>query len=272
MLYLLDILKGILIGICFPIPGVSGSTMAVILGVYPQVIEFMTLAKKKIQEHWKLVVPLIIGALIGIFGFSSLLTKVLFDYPIPLRFAYMGLIVGGLPFIYQQTGVRKPKVSGILWFLLGVAVIVALYFVKTGENVVYTELTLGRFFSLLGSSIVAAIAMITPGISGSFTMLVMGQYQTVITAVSDLNIVLLIPVAIGAIIGILIGANLIKYLLKRWRTQTYFTVLGLALASLLVVYPGFTMDWQGLLAIILGLACAAFSYFFSHLKVGTKKD
>ncbi|MFA7100974.1 MAG: DUF368 domain-containing protein [Bacilli bacterium] len=266
MQYIIDVLKGILIGICFTIPGFSGGTMAVLLGCYQKIIEFISLAKAKIKEHWKFILCLVIGALVGMFAFSKVLTLAFANYPIATRFAFMGLVLGGLPFIFKQSEVKKVQPIHFVWFLLGLAVMVALYFVKAPTNTIVAELSVGTFFTLLGSSILAAFVMVIPGISGSFTLLVLGQYETIINAISTLNILILIPTAIGCLIGIIGGANLIKVLLRKYKTQTYLVILGLIIGSLLVLWPGFNFDLEGLIAVILLVVGALASYFFSHIK------
>ena len=106
------------------------------------------------------------------------------------------------------------------------------------ETYVYTELTPALFGTLFAGGILAATAMIIPGLSGSFLLLVIGLYRTIVQAVSYLNILLLIPVALGAGIGLLAGAALVRFLMAKVPRETYGAVLGLVAGSVIVLYPG----------------------------------
>jgi putative membrane protein len=111
--------------------------------------------------------------------------------------------------------------------------------IKPGEEtIVYTALT-PRVFALIAvGGMLAAIAMLVPGISGAFLLLLIGLYRTLLQAVSDLNILLLIPLILGAGIGLLVGAASIRFLLSKVPRETYGAVLGLVAGSVIVLYPG----------------------------------
>jgi putative membrane protein len=103
---------------------------------------------------------------------------------------------------------------------------------------VYTELTLPLSGMLVLAGAFTAMAMIIPGISGAFLLLVIGFYQTVLKAVSDLNIPLLMPFVFGAGIGVFLGAALVRFLLAKAPKETYGAVLGLVAGSIIALYPG----------------------------------
>jgi putative membrane protein len=103
---------------------------------------------------------------------------------------------------------------------------------------VYTEFSLPLFGMLALAGALAAIAMLIPGISGAFMLLVIGYYRTILQAVSDFNIILIIPVILGACFGLLIGAAFVRFLLSKAPRETYGAVLGLVAGSVCVLYPG----------------------------------
>ena len=107
--------------------------------------------------------------------------------------------------------------------------------------------------------------MIVQGISGSFVLLVIGLYEPILHAVAKLNIPLLIPVVLGAAVGILGGAKVIDYLLHHYTRATYFAILGLVAGSLLVLYPGFTVNLNGLISLLCLVLAALVSYLLTVL-------
>jgi putative membrane protein len=126
----------------------------------------------------------------------------------------------------------------------------------------YNAITPQVFATLAGAGALAAVAMILPGISGSFLLLVIGLYRSVVQAVSDLNIPLLIPIALGICAGLFIGAALVRFLIAKAPRETYGAVLGLVTGSILVLYPGgFGNGAWVIVSLVCMLAGAAISYF-----------
>ena len=257
------ILYGAIIGVANVIPGVSGGTMAVVLGIYDQLVGAINL--KGLKKNLGFLIPILIGAGAGILLFSKAVKFLYLNYPVPTNFAFIGLILGSIPMIYRRARQQKARPGGIVALLAALAVMVAIALAGDHEfgSAMLTTLTVRNFFWLLAASAIAAFAMILPGISGSFVMLVLGTYASVITAISDLNIPLLIPVAIGCAAGIYFGANLVKLLLDRFPQPTYFAILGLVVGSLTAVYPGFIWGVQGIVSIVLMLLFAGIAYWFS---------
>ncbi|MBQ4332146.1 MAG: DUF368 domain-containing protein, partial [Spirochaetaceae bacterium] len=122
---------------------------------------------------------------------------------------------------------------------LGVMAVMTYLEVSDAGAPIQTELTPVLAVKLVVGLAFGTIAMIIPGISGSFLMLVVGIYSTVIAAISDLNIPLLVPAVIGGLIGLLGGAKLVRFLMARVPAQTYGAIMGLVLGSILVIFPGF---------------------------------
>ena len=233
---------GLVLGIANVIPGVSGGTIAVVCNVYDRLIEVITLDIKKIAAAWKFWVPLGLGIAGGIILLSKVITLLFTNYPIPTNWFFIGIILGSIPMIYRR--VRRPSsslppLSGAICGFLALGVMVAMALLKPAEETVpYTVLTPALFGMLFAAGALAAAAMIIPGISGSFLLLATGLYRTVVQGVSDLNIPLLVPVALGVGIGLLSGAALVRFLMAKAPQQTYAAVLGLVAGSVIVLYPG----------------------------------
>lgn len=259
MKHIRNFFAGIIIGIANIIPGVSGGTMAVVLGVYDRLIGSISLSIEKLKKNWLFLLTIFGGAGVGILLFAKLLTFLFQNYNVPTQFFFIGLIVGSLPFVWKKTVLHSSfKTYNVIPFAVTLGIMILMSIAKAGENTVQTELTFPLFFLLILCAIIAAIAMIIPGISGSFMLKAIGQYETVLAAIDRLDILMLIPVGIGILIGIIGGAKLIGFLLKKFHQTVYSAILGLVVGSVFVIYPQeFAFNAQGFIAIgtlIFGIA------------------
>ena len=260
---------GLALGITTAIPGVSTGTIAVVFSVYYRLIEIITPNIKKIFAAWKFWLPLVIGGVAGIFFFSKVITFLFSNYYVSTNWFFIGIIIGSLPMVYRN--VRGPEsaipaLSSILSGVLALAVMVVMAVLKPAEESTYYTVLTPQLFGILSmGGMLAAMAMIIPGISGSFLLLVIGLYRTIVQAVSDLNVKLIVPVALGAIIGVLAGAAFVRFLLQKAPKETYGAVLGLVAGSVLVLYPGGLGSGAAVLFSVLSLlAGAAISFILGR--------
>ncbi len=262
---------GIILGVANIIPGVSGGTMAVVFGVYDRLIGAITLNLKRLWKELPFLLPLGAGLLVGIVGFSRLVTWLFSAWPAQTNFFFLGIILGSVPFIYGRA-----KGSGFTagsWAAagLGMAAMVLMYLLDSGEEAAAASVraTPGLMLYLGAMGFVAAVTMIIPGISGSFVLLILGAYGMILQAVSDMNLVLLMPVAAGVIAGLLLGAQLVRFLLSRFHGLTYGAILGLVIGSLLPVFPGIPSGFAAVAGSLLAAAAGtAVSWFFSRTEGG----
>ncbi len=268
------ILIGMVLGVSNVIPGVSGGTMAVVFGIYDKLISVITINVKKLFSMWKFWLPLGIGMVAGILLFSSAIMWLFEHYPMATNWFFIGLIVGSIPLITgkiqkaRDEKQKKPTTSVIISFVVALAVIVLMMAFEgnTHETIAQTVLTTPLFIQLLLCSAIAAIAMIIPGISGSFILLALGVYTTIIAAISDLNIMLLIPVALGVLIGLLSGAKLVRLVLEKIPAQTYGAILGLIIGSVVIIFPGFALSFEMIISVLTLVVGFALAYFTSKGK------
>ena len=260
MQYLINALKGAVVGIANIIPGVSGGTMAVITGIYEKLIDIIgnilshLKSWTKLKEDLKFIIPIAIGAVIGIVGFSKLLKWLLESFEMPTLYCFLGLIIGSLPLIFKNANEKGFKKIYIIPFVITTAFMIALNFIsmKVGES--DTIMQFGKnpidILKLLGYGFVAAGTMIIPGISGSMVLMIMGVYTTILTAVSELNILILIPFAIGVGMGIIVVSKIIDMLLEKFYGHTYYAILGFIIGSIIFIFPGFALSLTGLASVI----------------------
>ena len=236
------ILRGICMGTADVIPGVSGGTIALIMGIYDELVRTIAaidqrvvgaLLRGRIAEvierlNATFLLPLLLGIGLAIVSLAKLITWLLAMYPQPVWGFFTGLILASALFVMRQV----EGWGGVHWGLtvIGTAVgyvITLLVPVETGTE--------GYKFVLAG--MVAICAMILPGISGSFLLLVMGKYQQVFTAVHERDLTIIALFGLGAVVGLLGFSRLLKRLLARFYAETMAFLVGLMLGSLRKVWP-----------------------------------
>lgn len=268
-----NIYRGILMGISDLIPGVSGGTIAFILGIYDRLLEAIS---GFFSRNWKkqlgFLVPLGIGIVITLLLFSRVIEYLLEQHYEATQFFFMGLIIGVIPYIMKQAEVKKNFTARhmIILLVIGVA-LAATAFIPTEENLApITTLTVPVFFMLFFSGWLASMAMLLPGISGSFILLLLGVYSTAINALSTLNIPIVFAIGAGVIAGFIVSSKAIQYLLQHFTYVTYAAIIGLIIGSLFVVFPGFSSDATTLVTslVTFGLGLS-FTLLFSSPKKTT---
>lgn len=264
MNFLSRMLKGLAVGVANIIPGVSGGTMAVVMGIYDRLIGAVSALRKDFKNSVLYLLPIGIGAVMGILLFSRLIELLLRDFAMPTNLFFLGLIVGSIPMIYHRAVKESFKPVSMVPFVICFAIMMGMTLlqnVSDAGSALITTLTPVSAIQLILAGAVAAACMIMPGISGSMVLVLMGVYTSVLTAISSLNIPVLIPVAVGILIGLLGGAKLIDFFMKRYEQQTYFAILGLIAGSILPILlsAGYTPGVQTLLSVftlVLGAALA----------------
>ena len=275
MKYLINVLKGAVVGIANIIPGVSGGTMAVITGIYEKLIDIIgnilshLKSWTKLKEDLKFIVPIGVGALIGIVGFSKLLKWLLEAFEMPTLYCFLGLIVGSLPLIFKNANEKGFNKKYIIPFIVTTALMIGLNIIAMNINetnaIIEFEKTPIHMLKLLGYGFVAAGTMIIPGISGSMVLMIMGVYEAILTAVSSLDIIILIPFAIGVGIGIILVSKLIDMLLEKFYGYTYYAILGFIIGSIIFIFPGFAFSLTDLASVITFVVGFTVSFMVSKI-------
>lgn len=263
--YLKYFLCGVVFGTANVIPGVSGGTMLVVFGIFDRLTDSISGIKKIFQNFWFLV-TFALGAG-GAIIFSSFVISSLFDnFAIQTNMFFLGLIVGGIPLIYKLgTSEKKVKPLCVVPFVIAMAVVIGLTVLEKADVFKLAPDVVNGFdmvisLKLLGCAVLAAVTTIIPGISGSFVMMLIGVYETIITAIKEMNFYVIIPFAIGAIIGIIGGAKLISILIKKNRLMVYSALMGLVIGSIYAILPdGFGFNLQtgyGFVCMLFGIITA----------------
>lgn len=238
MKYIVNFLKGLVIGIATLVPGVSGGTMAVILGVYDDLIHSIGSFFEDWKKHSILLLEIGLGAVTALVLFSRLLESVMKSQPFVMSFLFMGIICGGIPVLYRKSAAEKGSAKDLIFLLIGFIIVLALGRETDATTTMATGQSLVSVVFLLIAGIVMAVALILPGISGSFMLLTLGLYSVTLNAINNFNIPFLIPLGIGVVIGTLGTTKTIEKLLQKYPSKTYMLILGFVVGSLLPVFPG----------------------------------
>ena len=232
---LLTVLKGLWIGGTLTVPGVSGGSMAMILGIYDKLIESVGAFLHKGGNKKKAFFFLLEAGLAGIVGFvlfSNLVSLLMARFPLAVCFFFAGAVAGGIPIILKAAEIRRPKPFDLLFVLLGIACVFGISKIPAGLFSIPLTLSIGGVLLQLLCGILVAIGFVLPGISLSQMLYVLGIYEELINHVSQLNILPLIPLALGAVLGVLLTAYAVELLLKRFPRATYLVIFGFMLGSL----------------------------------------
>lgn len=240
---LINFIKGFILGIANVIPGVSGGTMAVSMGLYELILSSIGNFFKDIKGNFIKLLPIILGILVAIVSTSKLVTYALTNYKAQTLCLFIGLIFGGVSLIMRKIKGKGSKTNYLIFFVIFFFVI-SLNFLKTGLiEISFANMGIIDYLLLLLIGFIASSAMVIPGISGSFILMVLGYYDKIIYTVSTItdfsklgsNLLILVPFGIGVIIGIVFMAKLITNLIKKYETKTYFAIMGFVLSSIVVL-------------------------------------
>jgi len=236
-------IKGFLMGAANVVPGVSGGTIALITGIYNEIIEALNsflekdtwkaLLGGRIGEFWKkihggFILALGVGVLASIFSLAKLMEYVLANHPIQTWAFFFGLIIASA--IQMLSGLKRWKAGDVVFAVLGAilgVVICTLSPTETPDSML--------FLFICGA--ISICTMILPGISGSFILVILGKYDFIMSAISSLDIPVLLVFGSGCLVGILAFAKFLHWLLGQFERQTMLVLTGFIIGSLIKVWP-----------------------------------
>lgn len=301
MKFLEHIIIGIIIGISNIVPGVSAGTMFVILGIFKKLIDQVGLCLDEVKTMVKnitkfkeknggiravgimfknifmsqktFLIPIAIGMIFAIYFVAKLFSILNPEQILYRNYIFLGLILGGIPALFKElkkgtdiTNIKKRKISIYIFMIIGFAMMFALYLLKVNgiglRKVGYEELSITMAIPLFLVGAIAAASMVIPGISGSMVVLILGYYELMTLSISKLNMIFIIPFAIGILVGIMAILKLIKYLLDKHYTRTYSCIVGFVVGSLLMVFPGLPV---GVMGYVITIVCIAIGVMLSYM-------
>lgn len=243
------IFKGFLMGIANVIPGVSGGTIAIILGFYEQFISAISHLFKNLKENLKFLIPIMIGMVLSILILSGVIEYSYDNYPLPTMMFFVGLVLGGIPMLMKNVINKKEckqvssYIVALLAFLLVMVIAASDLIFGTTLVVNLSNMEIFDYILLFSVGVIAAATMVMPGISGSLVLMLLGYYYPVISTINSLltfdnligDVLILGTFGLGILVGIVLISKLLEMLFKKYKTKTYFAVLGFIFASVLAI-------------------------------------
>lgn len=240
-------IKGIVLGVAFVIPGVSGGTLAVLMGIYEELIEAASNFYKSIADFKKYIMyllPIGLGIIFSVAVFAKLIKFGLDKAPIITILIFLGMIIGSIPALVRNVKGTKINLKDMTLMLVGLIIVISmLIFHKSNSNVVLTNMSITGYITLLLVGAIAAVTMVVPGISGSFTLMLIGYYEPILNLVNDItsfknlgpNLILIFIFMLGVFIGIIFISKIIEWCLKHYKRETYYAIIGFVLSSIISV-------------------------------------
>ena len=266
------ILKGVVIGVANIIPGVSGGTMAVSMGIYDKIIHAATHLLSEFKKSMKVLIPILIGAALGLVVVARVI-QIMFDKaPLQTNLLFVGLIVGGLPTMTKKVKGQSIRLPHIMACVLFFAFVVGLAAMGETEGAA-ADMTFNAInvVKLFGVGIVASATMVIPGVSGSMILMIMGYYNPILKEVNRFidNLVsfnvpglmdgcaVLVPFGIGVVVGIFAIAKLIEIIFTKFPYVAYWAIIGLIIASPFAILMMNSLGTISVVTVLTGIVALA---------------
>ena len=264
-------LKGLWIGGTMTVPGVSGGTMAILLGIYERLIAAINglVPKRKEKNYWSVagksllfLAVFLLGAGIGMFAFARVISGLL-EQPVVgsyVRFFFLGAVAGGIPLILASAKVKRFSVWCVVLPVIGAALVYSLNFLPEEMFSLSETVGIGAFLLKLVGGVLLAIALVLPGVSASQMLYTLGIYEEMMACISDLRLLPLIPIGVGTVVGIVLVTKTLETLMTRYPRQTFLIIFGFILGSIPELYPR-NAEGNSLLCGV----CVAVGFFLAYL-------
>lgn len=284
MQFLKNMCKGAVIGIANIIPGVSGGTMAVSMGIYDRLIHCITHLFKEFKKSILFLLPILLGAAAALVASAFGLEYLFGNYPVPTNLLFIGLILGGLPAMCKKVKGNKVKAGHVISFLVFFVLVTGLALLGEKEGAA-ADLSFSFFnvIKLFFVGMIASATMVIPGVSGSMILLLIGYYHPIIETISsfiralaafDINGILngmavLVPAGIGIIVGIFAIAKLIEIIFQKFPMYAFWAIIGLIVASPIAVVLMNLASFSGVTVLTALVSVVTLAVgFFASMKLG----
>ncbi len=255
--WVIRLVKGMLVGIGAIVPGLSGGVLAVVFGIYEPLLRFLANPFYKFVENFKYFLPVAIGGGVGVVGFAAVVDYAFSHFAAPFTWLFIGFIAGTFPSLYKTSG--KQGRSVVHWVLLAAMAVGTFFFMRWGESVSSLMIE-PNLLIWLGSGALVALGLIVPGMSPSNFLIYLGLYQPMASGIRQLDMGVVIPLLVGAVVCILVFAKLVNWLFKKAYAFMYHFILGIVIGSTAAIIPSGVQGWTIALCAVLFLAAAAASY------------
>ncbi|MFO7636204.1 MAG: DUF368 domain-containing protein [Clostridia bacterium] len=267
-------LLGGFMGLAGLVPGVSSGTVAVMAGIYADIIHAVGgifHRKEKKLRHLLFLVNVFSGMVLATLFFARFIDHLLTIYPGEMKMLFIGLIIGTTPSLYRKATGNAFKPVYLVPLTVSFILVVALGLARPEATDPITTLTLANAAMLFFAGFLSSGAGLVPGISGSMVLLLIGMYSTMIVNIKEFNFPPLVILALGALVGLVVFSRSIHYLMQRHQRITYSAIIGLFVGSAVSIWPGLPDGILGYLVHGLILVIGAMLAFLS-IRLGKEKN
>lgn len=224
-----------------------------VVGLYEILLDSVLNFFKDIKNNFKFLFPIVSGSIVGIVLFSKVILYCFNIIPCQTKSLFIGLLVGSIYISVksnQKNNINNKanSISFIICFLIGLGLIYLENFINIRVSYALNEFN--SLFLIL-SGFFMSIGIVVPGVSSTIILMLLGVYNTYLNALSSVNIIILLPMFIGIVIGSLIFMKIIQILLNKYHFQTMFGIIGFSLGSVLILFPGYSFNLESLIGLIL---------------------
>lgn len=260
--WFIRLIKGVLVGIGFIVPGLSGGVLAVVFGIYEPLMKFLGNLKEKFLKNLLFFIPVGIGGILGVVAFSAVVDYAFANYAAQFTWLFIGFISGTFPSLFKTAGKKGRKAQH--WFvliLMAAGTLIFMNWIETVKNVTLAP----SFMNWMLSGALIGLGVVVPGMSPSNFLIYLGLYQEMASGISHLNLGVIIPLALGLIVCVFTFAKLVSWLFKKSYAVMYHLILGIVVGSTLAIIPGGVSGWTIAVCVLLFAVGAACSYGLAKL-------
>jgi putative membrane protein len=260
--WIVRLLKGILVGVGFITPGLSGGVLAVVFGIYERLMRFLGNIFKNFIENLLFFLPVGIGGAIGVVAFSAVVDFAFTNYAAQFTWLFIGFITGTFPSLFKTSGKqgRKP----VHWLLLVLTAVGTVFFMRWMESIRSVQMV-PSFGNWVLSGILIGLGVVVPGMSPSNFLIYLGLYQPMASGIRHLDLGVIVPLLLGVIVIVFLLARLISWLFKKFYAFMYHFILGIVVGSTIVIIPAGVRGWTIAVSALLFVVGALISYFLAKL-------
>ena len=250
-------MKGVIIGIGFITPGLSGGVLAVVFGIYEPLMRFLANLKEKFVKNLLFFIPVGIGGVIGVVAFSAAVDWAFTHYAAPFIWLFIGFITGTFPSLFKTAGKQGRKAWH--WILM-VAIAAGMFLLMNWMESIKNVTLAPNFLNWLMSGALIGLGVVVPGMSPSNFLIYLGLYQPMAYGIKNLDMGVIIPLVLGLILCVFLFAKLVSWLFNKAYTVMYHLILGIVVGSTLAIIPAGVSGWTIVLCALLFLLGFAASY------------
>lgn len=281
-----DVLKGMIIGLANIIPGVSGGTMAVSMGIYDKLIHCVTHFTSEMKKNIAFLLPVVLGMGIAIIGSAFGIAYLFETFPVQTNFLFIGLILGSLPSIYNKVKKESIQIGYLLSAIIFFVIVVEMALLNgTASRTIMIDTSFYQIILLFFVGVIAAGTMVIPGISGSMMLLLLGYYNPILDTIKEFfmaivafdlqtligTLFVLVPFGVGVLVGIIVIAKIIEVVFQKIPFYAYWSIIGLLVASPIAIILVADFPKLTVVRVLTGMVTFIFGWIISG-KLGEKEE